>query len=336
MRVLAVQPGPAFSVLDVHNGWVRALRRSGVTVVDFDLSQRLDFYCMAVQAAGETDPQTIQTTASRMVGDDLCGAAYQVAPDVVLITSGFYVPPGVWELLRIRGSKVVFVGTESPYEDDLQLGRAAVSDIAIINDPINLDRYRDVQPRTFYRPHAYDPSIHRPRPADPDLVADFAFVGTGFPSRVEWFEKVDWSGIDAALYGNWTYVSDDSPLLPLLAHKRGECVANSDTARIYTSVAVGLNLYRAEGTHDASWAMGPREVEMAACGLPFIRTPRGEGDDILAMLPVITEPAEFGDVLSWLLEHPDVRARLAAEARDAIADRTFDVHAAWLLAELDR
>ena len=70
---------------------------------------------------------------------------------------------------------------------------------------------------------------------------------------------------------------------------------------------------------------------MAACGLFFLRDPRGEGDEVLDMLPTFTSPEEASDLLRYWLSRPDERQVLADKAREAVADRSFDAHAAALL-----
>jgi spore maturation protein CgeB len=112
----------------------------------------------------------------------------------------------------------------------------------------------------------------------------------------------------------------------------------AQTADIYRASKIGLNLYRRES--ELSWdgravAMGPREVEMAACGLPFLRDPRPEGDEVLKMLPVFRDPGEASDQLRWWLDHDTARERIAAQAREAITDRTFEHNARRLLRILD-
>jgi hypothetical protein len=82
--------------------------------------------------------------------------------------------------------------------------------------------------------------------------------------------------------------------------------------------------------------MGPREVEMAATGLFFLRDPRGEGDEILDMLPTFASPEDASEQLRYWLAHDDERQALAGKAREAVADRTFHNHAATLLRLLDR
>ena len=78
--------------------------------------------------------------------------------------------------------------------------------------------------------------------------------------------------------------------------------------------------------------MGPREVEMAACGLWFARDPRPESDDLFPMLPAFTSPAEAGELIHWGLRHPAAREKAAAAAREAVAGRTFEANARKLLA----
>jgi hypothetical protein len=81
--------------------------------------------------------------------------------------------------------------------------------------------------------------------------------------------------------------------------------------------------------------MGPREVEMAACGLFFLRDPRGEGDEVLPMLPTFATPEDAGEELRWWLAHDTERDRVAARALEAVADRTFTRNAQSLLRVLD-
>jgi spore maturation protein CgeB len=333
MRALVVRPGPAFSVADVANGWVSGLRANGVEVVDFPFDDRMGFYATAhIDRDGEMvrcfeNPEH----AARLAADGILAAAYKFWPDLVIIISGFFVPPDTYHLLRSRGHKVVLLHTESPYEDDRQLLRTPHADLNVLNDPTNLDRFKALAP-SVYIPHAYDPTIHHPQPADPAAASDFCFVGTGYPSRIEFLEQVDFTGIDVALAGNWQAADSHSPLLKHLAHDVGECCPNDQTAILYASTKASANLYRKEATESCDgWAMGPREVELAAIGTFFLREPRGETDEVLHMLPTFDGPEDFGEKLRWWLTHDTTRIEAARLARLAVADRTFQAHAARLL-----
>ncbi len=121
MRVLMVQPGPAFSVADVHNGWKAAFQRLGCQVVDYNLNDRLTFYeaaCLNVPGTGEWRKAFPGDGAQLAAAQGIETAAFRFWPDLVFVTSGFYIPTQIYDLLRSRGMKVVLNHLESPYEDD--------------------------------------------------------------------------------------------------------------------------------------------------------------------------------------------------------------------------
>jgi spore maturation protein CgeB len=342
VKILVVHPGVLFSVGDVFKGMVQGLRECGHEVGVFNLADRVEFYTRAhvLHDDGTYAKSFTESVAMEMASAGIENICYEWWPDVIVIVSGFYIPPKLWGVLARRPHHTVFWCTESPYEDDRQMRAGRYADTVILNDPTNLKQYRDeINARTFYLPHSYDPAVHFPGDADPDLACDFSFVGTGFPSRIDWLERVDWSGIDAKLGGNWKEVGEGSPLVPLLMHPKGECMDNADTARLYRSSKVSLNLYRkehSENAHADGWAMGPREVELAACGTFFFRESRPEGDDLFPSLPILEDPETFARDLRWWLTHDDERNAAAAEAMAAIADRTFKNTAARLLDLVER
>ena len=140
------------------------------------------------------------------------------------------------------------------------------------------------------------------------------------------------------LHGPWLELAADSPLRDWTAIDPDGCVANDDAARTYRAARCGINFYRREGesAHDGEgWACGPREIEMAACGLYFLRDPRPESDELFPMLPSYASPGEASDLLRRALARPGDRAEAAAKARAAVSDRTFENHARKLLAMLD-
>jgi hypothetical protein len=334
VRWLVCQPGPAFSVHDVHVGWCEALRELGQDVHEFNLDERLAFFGSALKETREPGMFARSITpaqAYEMAADTLYSALYQTWPDVLLVISGFFIPTAILDRARRTRTRVVIVHTESPYEDERQLTLAQFADLNLINDPTNIERF---PPGTRYVPHAYRPSLHHPGPGLPEMICDFAFVGTGYQSRIDFFGQMDFDGLDAVLGGNWTLLPDDHPLRKCVAHDIEHCLDNEKTAALYRSARVGMNLYRREAQQpelSTGWAMGPREVEMAACGLFFLRDSRPEGDEVLSMLPTFTSPDEASELLRWWLDHPDERGRLTRQARAAVADRTFITHAKSLL-----
>jgi spore maturation protein CgeB len=334
MRILVVHPGAHFSVADAYDGWVEALRELGCSVAAFNYGDRLSFYARAqLERDGELRQAFSPSAAADLAAKGIQAACYEFLPDVVLVVSCFFVPMPVLDLCRARSAKVAILHLEEPYETDRELERAAHADLNLINDPTHLDRFTAVAP-TIYTPAAYRPSLHRPGPVDPDLISDFAFVGTGFDSRIAFLEAVDWTGIDVALAGNWPGLTETSPLRKFLAHDIGECCPNSETVRLYQATATSMNTYRretSEGGTAAGWSMSPREIELAATGTFFLREARGEGDEILPMLPTFDGPADFETQLRWWLAHPEARNTASVAARAAITDRTFSSNAARFL-----
>jgi len=340
VKFLVCHPGPQFSVHDVYVGWVEALRTHGQKVIEYNLNDRITFYDAAYLniSEGKFRKAVDGETAVDLAVNGLYAALYKTRPDVLLAVSAFLLPPELMDLARWYGTKVVILHTESPYEDVRQVEIAGHADLNLVNDPVNLDKFQDAAP-SLHMPQAFRPAVHYPGAPEPDLAADFAFVGTGFESRIAFFDAMDLDGLDVLLGGNWQRLADDSPLRKHVGHDIKDCLDNPETARIYRSAKVGLNLYRREtedGCSAEGWAIGPREIEMAACGMPFLRDPRGEGDELFPMLPTFTSSEEASEKLRWLLAHEDARRDAASKAREAIAERTFENHAATLLQLLEK
>jgi spore maturation protein CgeB len=325
----------------LYEGWHEGLRDVGCSVATFNLADRLAFYSSAGRMASDGDGEFVRMVdedgACRLAAKGIQAACYEWWPAVVVIVSCFYIPLDILDVIRSRRMKVVLLHTESPYEDDRQLERAAHADLNVLNDPTNLDRFAAVAPST-YLGHAYRPKLHHPGPSNPSMASDFAFVGTGYESRIRFLEDVDWSGIDVALAGNWQQLAETSPLRKFVAHDIEHCVDNAETVDIYRSTKASANIYRREAERPElaeGWAMGPREVELAATGTFFLREPRGEGDELLPMVPTFEGPSDFEDQLRWYLAHDDERQAVADKARAAIAGNTFAASAAQLLGLLD-
>jgi spore maturation protein CgeB len=339
MKILAAHPGPNFSVHDCYVGWVEAFRELGHQVADFNLSERLTFYDAALLEVGQNRFRKALTAeqATSLAVNGLYAALYKTRPDVLFAVSAFFYPHELFDLARAYGTRIVVLHTESPYEDGRQLQTAEHADLNLINDPTNLAAFQRVAP-TVYTPHSYRPKLHTPGPVVDGFRSEFAFVGTGYASRIAFLEAMNLDGLEVLLAGNWTQLDDTSPLRRHVGHDVDECIDNTQTVDVYRSTQVGMNLYRreAEAEHLAyGWSMGPREVEMAATGCFFLRDPRPEGDDVLPMLPTFTTPEDAAEQLRWWLSKPDSRREVAGKAREAVADRTFTKQAARVLRLLD-
>jgi spore maturation protein CgeB len=359
-RVLIVHPGPQFSVQDVFAGWQEAFCDLGIKCIDYNLQDRIAFYDAAYLYTGKHDGEghgefkkalAHKHDVIALAANGVMSTAYQFWPDLIIIVSAFFIPLDVIDTLRSRGHKVVLIFTESPYEESRQIEQATHADLVLLNDPLRLPEYDALGIPAFHIPHAYRPSLHYPGPGEDELATDFAFFGTGYPNRIEFFAKMialgAFEGIDVTIGGNWEGCKDDDAVLAYLSHERSECVDNEIAVRSYRSAKVGMNLYRREagrGIEDpvekaraalGPSAAGPREIEMAACGLFFLRDPGPESDAIFPMLPSFASAEDAAEQLQWWLKRDDEREKGAREARAAIRHRTFTANAQTLLKMLD-
>lgn len=339
MRALVVAPGPNYSVADVYRGWAEGLAALGVETRLFELDKLLHWYSTAhtQNAAGEWVRPYNDEEAMHLAAGHIKGELYAWWPDVVIVVSAFFMYETLVQMARSRGTRMVFVCTESPYEDDKQIAKAQWGwDAVVLNDPVNIDAYRDaVDCPVIYGPHCYRPDVHRPGPGTRN--SDVAFVGTGYPSRQAFLERVDWTGLDLALAGNWEHAP--ASLSRRVVHPLDECIENTDAVGLYQGALASFNLYRLEtngGLNDTpdGWAIGPREVELAATGTWFAKQSRPESDELFPMLPTFDSPEELGDLLRWAKANPDLRQSAADRARAAVADRTFPKNAERLLQAL--
>lgn len=358
MRILMIHPGPEFSVADVFNGWKKAFDKQGHEVKVYNTNDRLSFYGQVSVPDYKSDlgicDKCEQPPFKRaMEMDDAVIASmqgmthdlFQFWPHMVFFVSAFFTPAWLLDLIRARRMKLVILHTESPYQDDEQLMRAQYATLNLLNDPVNLDEYASLAP-AMYMPHAYDPDIHYPGAVN-DKDIDFSFLGTMFESRREFFEELlghwrysgEYKDLNIAMGGaGWDGPHmDNSFLLDYLGHPRDEAVGNEDVADIYRRSKLGINFYRreSEGIHKGEgWAIGPREVELAACGVPWLRDSRPESDELFPFLPTFKDASEAFDQMRWYLDAPGLAAGLGMKAREAIKDRTFDNHALMLMEEM--
>jgi hypothetical protein len=350
-RILMVHPGPDFSVADVHQGWEAALTKLGHTVMTYNTNDRLTFYGKAKIEVPDSDrcaecgeykhkllvPESDQLRQLATKG--LMETCYLFWPDVIFFISAFFQSPAQLQVLKTRGHKLVLLHTESPYQDDEQMVRGEFADLNLINDPCNIEAWRDMGIPVRYQPHSYNPKRHYVDGKGLKKECDFTFVGTAFQSRCKFFHDMDLSTLGRVSIGGggWDTCPDEySDVLKYLGHPVDQCVDNEETARIYRISKTGINFYRRESEEShkgEGWAMGPREIEMAACGLFFLRDPRGESDEVFGgsrqlglpdVLPTFTDAGDASEQLKWWIKHDEARNKAALRARDCVMNRTFD------------
>jgi spore maturation protein CgeB len=323
----------------VYRGWYKALKKQGHKVMPYNTNERLTFFGRAVFQDSEVPPcehgrQPVRKAlpdsemVAQMATAGLTEACYIFEPDIVFFISAFYQAMSALRVIRRHGTKIVMLHTESPYQDSEQMKRGHLANLNLLNDPANLEKWGSLGVPAAYIPHSYDPDTHYPS-LPRKYGIDFSFIGTAFWSRCEFFSKMDLDGIDTVFGGNgWDAIDPKfHGLYKYLGHKPDECVDNDEVARTYRMTKAGINFYRREGEEEhkgEGWAMGPREVEMAASGLFFLRDPRPESDVTFPMLPAFSGAEDAGQKLRWWLKHDKEREAAADKALETIQGWTFD------------
>lgn len=352
MKVLVAHPGASWSTADVHAGLVYGLRANDVQVIEYALDGRIAgakrWLYGAWRAKRKHDPSVPKPTEADVFYQAGMGAlerALRHQVDAVLIVSGMYLHPDVVILMRRAGLLVTALLTESPYDMEQELKFAQLCHAVWTNERSVVEAFRSACPNVAYLPHAWHPARHGTAPLEdePDVPAhDVVFVGTAFKERIEWFQAIDWTGIDLGLYGTWESLGSRNPLRQFV---RGKQIDNRQAAALYRRSKIALNLYRQSkgwGMRAPRLAVGqaqslnPRAYELAACGVFHLSDPRAEvverfGDRV----PTFTTPTEAAALIrAWLVDD-ERRRQVAASLPAVVAESSWTHRAAQVKTDLD-
>ncbi len=205
------------------------------------------------------------------------------------------------------------------------------------------------------------PKTRRPRKTDINEHQHVVYVGTGMVARQRYLEEVNWDGIDLRLFGHWPFsrpaesgdedlfASLDADIRPMAASSlvpyirynehAGHLLSmldNAFTARVYRGAAIGINMHRTERWANTlrevvddgeAYSMGPRAVELAACGTFQISDHRQEIVDVFGdTVPIHESPAHLEQLIRQYLAEPELRREMAVKQNAAVKDRTFANH----------
>lgn len=337
MKLLLISPGASYSTADVEAGLLYGLEQHGVQVVRYRLDGRIDrsarwlnYNWRRAKKKNPTieRPNTADVFYQAGVGALEMALRHQV--DGVIAVSAMYLHPDVLILMRRAGLRVFVLFTESPYDLPQELEIAKLVTGCWTNERSSVDAFRAVNPNSGYVPHGWHPLRHVPGPqsGDEDVQAhDVVFVGSAFPERVEWLNRVDWSGIDLGLYGMWQALKKNDPLR---AFVRQGTVDNAVTSALYRRAKIGLNLYRTSigygyGEHITyAESMNPRAYELAACGAFHVSTYREEVREVFGeLVPTFSSPYEASAVIRAWLADDEGRAQVQSELPARVAESSW-------------
>lgn len=352
VRVLIVHPGADHSTADVEAGLRYGLEQHGVEVFQYRLDNRIPAaqrqLSAEVRRARKTNPTIELPTWADvlyMAGKDVLIKALRHQVDAVIVVSGMLLHPDVIVLLRRAHVKVVALFTESPYDvEQGELGIAKLVDGCWTNERNSVERFAAVNRNVRYLPAAWHPGRHTPAaPATADLnhatAHDVLFVGSGFPSRIDWLSAIDWTGIDLGLYGTWQNITRRHPLRPFV---RDWTIANDQAAALYHRAKIVLNLYRDSVVVSPTVtlqapgeSLNPRAYELAACGVFALSEQRAESAEIFGdRVPCFTTPEDASRLIRRWLPDAAGRARVAGQLPALVAESSWTVRAAQVIGDL--
>ena len=313
------------------------MRANGVDVAELNLSDRLEFYARAwvKQDDGTLRAAFSDDAAVAMAAKGIETACYEWWPDVVVIVSGFFIPPKLW---GCSPAAPITSSTGAPNPRTRTTGRppppATPTPSSSTTRPTSSSTGpTSTRARSTCRTPT-TPTSTIPGPPTPTWPVTSCSSAPGSRPASNGSSRSTGPGSTPGSPATGTWSTDDSPLIPLLMHERGHCIDNADTAGLYRSAKASANLYRQEhsdGAHADGWAIGPREVELAACGTFFFRDPRGEGDELFPTLPIVTDRKRSATSCGGGCPTTPIRDAAVDAARLAVADRTFENTTARLL-----
>lgn len=353
LRALVAHPGPAWSVSDVYDGLVMGLRHHGVSVIPYRLDTRLPAAHKLVHIFWRRENQVRKKIGEQLVPKPtyahtlyqaslgLLEMALRHQVDVVIVVSAMYVHPDVLILMRRAGIKTTILFTESPYDLEDELRLAALVDGCWTNERTSLPEFKRVNPHSGYLPHGWNPQRHTPGEPDPTVPAhDVVFVGSGFPERVEFFNRIDWTGIDLGLYGVWKECGLREDLMRFVRcpAEGSEQVPNEYAVQLYRRAKIGLNLYRnrnSERLKVYAESLSPRAYELAAVGAFHISHDRPEVHEVFGdLVPTFTEPQDAERLIRQWLADDAGRARIAKQLPACVAEARWTDRAATVIGDI--
>lgn len=352
LRVLLLHPGASWSTADVESGLRDGLQHHGVEVIPYRLDQRIEFahkwlHIMWRQKKKETPELAKPNTADVMyhAGVGAIEMALRKQVDVVLVVSAMFLHPDVIAMMKRAGLRVVVLFTESPYDHAEELKIAEMVDGCWTNERATLADFRSVNPHSGYLAHGWHPRKHFVS-ADVDAsipAHDVVFVGSGFPERIEWFNAIDWTGIDLGLYGTWKGLGLKKQVRACI---KGDQVNNEMASALYRRAKIGLNLYRTRGMRRTPLAhadgsklipesLSPRAYELAACGVFHLSERRAEVSEVFGdRVPTFTSPLEAAALIRLWLADDATRRDVAAQLPACVAEMSWRHRAMTVIGDL--
>jgi spore maturation protein CgeB len=348
LRVLLVHPGATWSTADVFDGLKYGLEYHGVHVVPYRLDTRITLshrvlwaHWRHLKKKDPEIPKPNRADVSYHAGADALMMGLREHVDVVIIVSAMLMHPDLIVCMKRAGLRVVCLFTESPYDVEHEAKVAGLVDGGWTNERFVLPELKAVNPHMGYLKHGWHPLKHTPDASLDDVPShDVVFVGSGFPERIEFFNRINWDGIDLGLYGTWGTERGVSYGLEkkLYKHVKAHVIENRLASALYRKAKIGLNLYRNRNSRRIkvhAESLSPRAYELAACGAFHLSEYRPEVQETFGdLVPTFQTPKEAEALIRQWLADDAGRQRISGQLPAIVVEASWIQRAATVLGDL--
>ena len=355
MKILLCHPGHSHSTVDVFLGLCAGLEMQGVTVVRFEwgrILQTMQSLAIGAVMGGIVDPdkaEKAQLFMTQIASGDAVTIALDEDVDAVIVVNGLLFPRQRALVLQKLGVPVACFGTEAPYFLEVEQAIAPFYTHWFTNERKCVKDFADLT-SAHYLPHAYNPAVHTPRPAEPERARDVVFVGGGYPERKTVIDGARAHGVAIETLGTLWHLDLEqeqgvSDMGRRWRYTEG-AIPNDEALSWYASAKIGLNLHRRMTWVEkretvpagAAASLGPRAYEIPAVGgfmlcddeRPELREVYGEA--------AATFRAWDADDLAYQarywLAHDDARERMRRAQHEAVAPHHWGNRAKTVLETL--
>ncbi|MBF0619139.1 MAG: glycosyltransferase [Candidatus Omnitrophica bacterium] len=249
-------------------------------------------------------------------------------PGLCLVVGGADILPKTVRCLRALGMPVFLWTTDAPHPDQMAVILPAAKEYSRIfcagTEAVDILRNAGVA-EVEWLPFACDPERHAPaalRPEDEHYRRDISFVGAYYPNRLSVLETL--AEMNLGIWGpHWNRVPAHSSLREKTRHA---WINVDEWVKIYSWAGIVLVVHFQDGKIPCYQA-SPKLFEAMACGAFVLcddqkdaRAIFKEGEHVV----FFKDAADLKDKARYYLEHPALRARIAAAGRqEALARHTY-------------
>lgn len=329
MKILLVAHGANHSTYDIYLYYSMAMENAGIELSTFPYHSAMDYHYRAITSINPNIDKDVATSkAVHGASREILTQIVLSQPDHVLFVGGLAVPLHIsmsaYNMRNFLVNKytIGYLFTESPYQDDEQESYMEYADYAFFNDKNSALKYNPKQELFLeYLPHSYLPAVHYQNRIVDNNVKDVVFCGTLYPNRVEMFNQIEWSSINAMIIGNYTdtnIVLNDAVSEKFVSGN----LNNVQLSGLYRNSKLSINFHRYAAD---AYSMNPRIRESVMCGCLPITDYRQEIADVFGdSIPFVSSGEEMSNEIVRMLENTEERVNRLNAARAAIIDDTYE------------